>query len=266
MLQQPNDPPHGVSVLLLLLACATPPAAEVPHADPVEVAAPAPPEPPSVADLPPPGEPRYAASHILIAYEGAVDSTAERSEADALALAQQLHEQLATGADFAALAQAHSDGPSAPRGGSLGVYATGTMVPDFEKAVAAAGVGELGPVVHTPFGWHVVRRDAVVEATAAHILVSFEGAWRSKQSRSRDEAMQRIQAAQRELQQQAKPFAEVAAAYSDDNTAASGGQLGRVAPGQMVPAFDEALFALEVGADSDIVETPYGFHLIRRLP
>ncbi len=179
-------------------------------------------------------------------------------------LARDLHQQALDGADLSALARAHSDGPSGPRGGSLGVYATGTMVPSFERAVASVEVGAIAPLVKTPFGWHVARRDAVVEASAAHVLVSWDGAWRSKQTRSKDEARARIGEAQAALAA-GKPFAEVAASFSDDDrTADKGGALGRVAPGQFLPPFEEALFALEPGAVSDVVETAYGYHLVKR--
>jgi len=227
---------------------------------PAEVDAPSP-APPPVSELPDPSEARYAASHILVAHRGAVDAEADRSEAQARALAEELRER-AEQEDFATLARDHSDGASAARGGALGVYATGTMVPDFEKAVASVEVGQLGPLVHTPFGWHVVRRDAVVEARAAHILVPFAGAWRSKATRSRDEARARIQEARAALADD--DFGSVAEAYSEGPTASAGGDLGLVAPGQMVPAFEAALFALKPGEVSEPVETPYGFHLIHR--
>lgn len=216
-------------------------------------------------DLPAPTERRYGASHILIGWMGAARSTASRSEADAEALAQELHDKVAGGEDLAALAKVHSDGPSGPRGGSLGVYATGTMVPSFERVVASVGVGELAPLVKTPFGWHIVRRDAVLEARAAHILVTWDGAWRSKQTRSRDEARSRAEEARAALAK-GRPFADVAARFSDDaRTAERGGDLGLVAPGQFLPPFEEALFALEPGAVSDVVESAYGFHLVQRL-
>lgn len=245
-----------------LLACAAPaeaPPAPTPPADPVPVAAPAP------APLPDPTEPRYAASHILVAHAGAIDAVATRSEAEAEALAATLRERALAGEAFDDLAREHSDGPSAPRGGRLGVYSTGTMVPDFERAVASVDPGTIGPLVHTPFGWHVVRRDAVVEAEARHILIPFEGAWRSRATRTRDEALARAAQARRDLVEGGKSFEDVALAYSEDATAAHGGALGRVAPGQMIPAFEEALFALPPGQLSEPVETPYGIHIIERL-
>lgn len=83
----------------------------------------------------------YNASHILVP-----------TEEDAAALV----EELSGGADFAALAQERSTGPSGPNGGSLGWFGAGAMVPPFEEAVVALEVGEVSDPVQTQFGWHVI--------------------------------------------------------------------------------------------------------------
>jgi parvulin-like peptidyl-prolyl isomerase len=58
-------------------------------------------------------------------------------------------------------------------------------------------------------------------------------------------------------------LAELAQRYSDDSTAEAGGDLGWFPPGRMVPAFDQAAFSLEPGELSGVVETPFGFHVLR---
>jgi len=248
--------------LLLALACTSPP--EEPAPAEVVVAptgTPPLPEPTAV-----PTEERYAATHVLVAWDGAagLDGPVGRDEAEARSLAEEIHRSAVAGADLEELAREHSSCPSAPRGGRLGVYLTGTMVPAFESAVASVGVGQLGPLVRTPFGYHVVRRDAVVQARAAHVLVAWDGALRSGATRSRDEARARIEEVQGRAAR-GEDFAALATEYSEDSTAGIGGELGWIAPGQMVPAFEDALFALQPGLVSDVVESPYGFHVIRRL-
>ncbi|MBN2564441.1 MAG: peptidylprolyl isomerase [Candidatus Eisenbacteria bacterium] len=58
-------------------------------------------------------------------------------------------------------------------------------------------------------------------------------------------------------------FEEVAARYSDDNSAARGGDLGVITRGMMVPEFEDAVFALEEGEISGVVPTRFGFHIVQ---
>ena len=84
----------------------------------------------------------YNASHILV-----------ESEEEA----KDLIVKLSDGADFAALAQEFSTGPSGPNGGALGWFGQGRMVAPFEQAVMSLTVGEVSPLpVQTQFGWHVI--------------------------------------------------------------------------------------------------------------
>jgi peptidyl-prolyl cis-trans isomerase D len=58
-------------------------------------------------------------------------------------------------------------------------------------------------------------------------------------------------------------FEELAKKHSEDGTSADGGDLGWFKPGEMVPAFESAAFALEAGQVSEIVQSPFGLHLIK---
>lgn len=101
---------------------------------------------------------RIRASHILIKFAGARRSTASRTRDEALALVQGLKAQIDAGADLRALAQAHSECPSAAKGGDLGKFGKGQMVPAFEQAAFALAFTEVSDVVESPFGFHLIQR------------------------------------------------------------------------------------------------------------
>ena len=120
------------------------------------------------------------ASHILFAYEGAeranpeIKRTKEEAEAEAKKI---LKEAKKSDADFAALARDNSDGPSASKGGDLGYFQEGAMVPKFNDFVFGNKVGVIG-LVETDFGFHVIRvddkEDLVRIATLARAIEASE--------------------------------------------------------------------------------------------
>ncbi len=70
--------------------------------------------------------------------------------------AENIMQQLKKGAKFQTLAKKYSSCPSAKKGGDLGEFKKGQMVPQFDKAVFSAEI--LTPVlVKTKFGWHIVK-------------------------------------------------------------------------------------------------------------
>jgi peptidyl-prolyl cis-trans isomerase D len=99
---------------------------------------------------------RVKARHILIKTQGKSD--AEKKQA--LAKAQDLLKQLKAGADFTQLAQKNSDDSSnAPKGGDLGWFVRGQMVPEFDKAAFALKSGDMSDIVNTEFGYHIIKVD-----------------------------------------------------------------------------------------------------------
>lgn len=94
------------------------------------------------------------ARHILIAKAAADD---EKTKTEKKAKAEALRKQLAEGADFAQLAKENSDCPSKQNGGDLGVFAKGQMVKPFEDAAFSQNIREIGLVVETDFGYHIIQ-------------------------------------------------------------------------------------------------------------
>ena len=99
--------------------------------------------------------------------------------------------------------------------------------------------------------------------TASHILlktIDDEGnelsdEEKAKAKKKAEEALAKVKAGE--------DFAEVAKEYSQDSTASNGGELGTFGKGQMVSEFEDAAFAMKPGEISDIVETQYGYHIIK---
>lgn len=103
------------------------------------------------------------ASHILIRYAGATRTTPDvtRSKDDARKLAEEVAQKASQpGTDFAELANEYTEDPSGKgRGGKLGTFPKGRMVPEFDTALFALKPGEVSGVIETPFGFHVVQRE-----------------------------------------------------------------------------------------------------------
>ncbi len=101
---------------------------------------------------------RVKASHILIKTD-TTDPNADPNQAEvkARAKAEELLKQIKAGADFAELAKANSACPSSERGGDLGFFTRGQMVPPFEEAAFALEVGQVSDVVQTRFGYHIIK-------------------------------------------------------------------------------------------------------------
>ncbi len=124
----------------------------------------------------PQGE-EYKAAHILV-------ETEEE--------ANQVKADLDEGADFAQTARDKSTGPSGPRGGDLGWFGTGVMVPEFEAAVIALKPGEVSQPIQTQFGWHVIQLNEtrIKEAPAlAEVQEQLEGEIRQEAVRNHIDAL-----------------------------------------------------------------------------
>jgi len=126
------------------------------------------------------------ASHILIKGE---DNSVE-AKAEAKAQAQKVLQQIKSGADFAEMAQQHGTDGTASRGGDLGWFKTGAMVPPFQEAVfSATQPGLLPNLVETDFGYHIIEvtnvknNDAFKIATISRLLIASDN--------TRDEAFRK---------------------------------------------------------------------------
>ncbi len=204
----------------------------------------------------------YDVAHVLVR----VPEQARPEQVEqARARAERVRDEARAGGDFARLAASHSDAGDALQGGALGWRAPGRLPELFAEALAGMQPGAVSEPLRSPAGFHVVkllgRRGAgdaapVTQTRARHILV------KTNEIVSEEDARRRLQGLRERIAAGAD-FAELARLNSEDGTAARGGELGWVYPGDTVPEFERAMNALAPGELSPPVRTPFGFHLIQ---
>lgn len=190
--------------------------------------------------------------------------------ADARYTAAEIRSKLAAGADFAALARERSDAPGADAGGDLGTLWSGRFGQKYDDAIAALGVGEISAVIEGRDGFHVaqvtgIRKGAVYAGRAIRV----DAAPAAPDGSGPDEAARFAAAKARADAIKARldggaDFAAVAKEVSDDpTTKASGGDLGKFAPGRLGEAVDPVLESLAIGEVSSPVRTDDGYVIVK---
>ncbi len=108
--------------------------------------------------------------------------------------------------------------------------------------------------------------DTPEEVQASHILISYQGADRADAdiSRSKEEAKAEAERIRKLIVDDGKDFAEMAKEHSDGPSSTKGGDLGKFKFDVMAKPFSEAAFALGIDEVSEVVETGFGFHVIKR--
>ena len=209
---------------------------------------------------------RVKARHILIAHSDALlsDKTLKRTKQDAIGIAESVLEKFETGAKFETLAIKYSDDPNRNEGGVLPAFGKDEMDIAFETTVFTMKIYEVA-VVSGSFGVHVVQRLPLEECRLRSLVVQYENARESTQSRSKEEALELIQS----LRQQAEngvDMEQIVHNYSDGPFGKWGGYLGYVEKDHMSELFQETLIEMKEGSISPILESSYGFHLFQKLP
>jgi peptidyl-prolyl cis-trans isomerase D len=211
-------------------------------------------------------EEQVRARHILIRVDEGADEptkTAARQRAeDILAKAK-------AGEDFAKLATEHSEDSSSSRGGDLGFFRRGLMVPPFEEAAFAMKPSEISGVVETQFGYHIIRiEERTEEGTRPLAEVAGEITAKLKQQRAQDTVSENTTAAHVELTS-GKSLEEIAAANGlEVKTTGPLAQKDRVA-GVNGTGLLNAAFALDQPGIGPVVTTADGqivFRVTNKIP
>lgn len=157
--------------------------------------------------------------------------------------------------------------PALPLVGLLALAACESPPPAPAPPPSAAVPAAIEPAPPTPAPTATAaEREPPAQIAAQHILVAYKGAQRAPRTvtRSKAEAQKRADEAAAKAKG-GQDFAALVKEYSDEPDAAARlGSLGRFNRDVMARPFTDAAFALEVGEISGSVETPFGFHVIKR--
>lgn len=213
---------------------------------------------------------------LVVSYAGADNAreTVTRTKEQALERAQMISRMAKSGDRLAELVRKYSDRPGA--GEDLGLFRVRPAQPgafgrEVGQAALALAPGSISDPIDTPSGYFVIERrtdppTGPTKVSARHILISYAGAEHAIAGVKRTEAEARTLADQiaKDAKAPGANWSELAKYTDEPGSKETGGDLGSFARGQMVPAFERVAFALAVGQVSDVVQTPFGFHVITR--
>lgn len=204
----------------------------------------------------------YELAHILIEVDDFNDEeevTAAREKIEAL------REEIAAGRDFREVAVAESDANNALDGGDMGWRAENRLPSLIADVVPDLEPGTVSPVLQNNSGLHLVmvmdrrggeQAQVIEQSRVRHILV------RTSETVSDSQAEETVRDLYQQLENGAD-FGALAREYSDDPVSGSdGGNLGWVSPGQMVPEFEQAMMAADVGELRGPFRSQFGWHIL----
>ncbi len=203
-------------------------------------------------------------AHILVVVP-------EQASADSIQTyrrkAEEALSKLKAGASFAQVAAGYSDAKDALQGGLIGWRPADRLPSLFADPLQKMKPGEVSGILRSPNGFHIIklidRRSSdtpvfITQTHARHILI------KTSELVSESEAKARLLEIKQRIDKGAD-FAEQARLHSEDGSAAQGGDLGWLSPGETVPEFEKAMDALKIGQISGLVQSGFGWHLIQVL-
>ena len=203
-------------------------------------------------------------AHILIAIN---EGASTRQVTKTRETADKVLSELQGGADFSNMAATYSDGQQALDGGDLGWRKAGQVPTLFADFITNMEVGDLSDIIKSPSGYHIIKlldkrsteQVVVTQTKTRHILI------RPDELTTLEDALRRLQQLKIRIEG-GDDFAELARAHSVDSmSAAQGGDLGWVNPGDLVPEFQRVMDSLEPGATSEPFRTQFGYHVVQVL-
>ena len=188
------------------------------------------------------------------------------------ARADEVARQLRTGADFSKMAATYSDAPDALKGGEIGWRDPDRLPEVFANELRKLNPGQVTSIIKTNVGFHILRMaekrkladapagdTAVVQQTrVSHILM------KPTPTMNAAEVRKKLLELKEKIVSKSATFEDLARQNSQEpGSAAKGGDLGWLEPGDAGPEFDQALATLKPGEISDVIESPFGLHILR---
>ena len=207
----------------------------------------------------------YNTAHIMINIPE--NATTEQIEA-AHAKAQEALDKIRSGADFAQVSASYSNAPNALEGGAMGWRRAAQIPTLFSQVLISLKPGETSDILRSNSGFHIIKlidkrspdNTTIINQThARHILI------KTSEIVSAADAQKKLAQIREQIENGSAKFEDMARQYSNDGSAANGGDLGWLSPGETVPDFEHAMDALKPGEISQPIQTPFGFHLIEVL-
>ncbi len=185
--------------------------------------------------------------------------------------AQGIHARLLKGTRFQRLVSLESDAPNANEGGDMGWFFPGGIAQQFNE-VFTLPVGGITAPIRSPAGFHIIKvtnermhkpkvGESYDEVHARHILIKLPN---SADTATQAKIRYRAATIARDMKNRSnEEFATRAREISQGPSSTRGGDLGWFRRGQMVESFENVAFAMQPGETSDVVESPFGLHIIR---
>lgn len=182
------------------------------------------------------------------------------------AVAELALSRVRSGEAFDAVAKAVSEDANRATGGVIGLRPASRLPDAFVEATKSLEPGQITPqLLRTGAGFHILklleRKSAgpgtVSQTRVRHVLL------RTSPQLTPEVAARRLGEYRQQIVDGKKSFEDIAREFSEDGSAAAGGDLGWASPGTMVPEFEAAMNKLPDGGISAPVQSRFGVHLIQ---
>jgi len=204
----------------------------------------------------------YRIAHILISIP---ENASAKQLTETKIRAEVVLDDLQNGKDFSQMATRYSQGQQALEGGDLGWRKGGQIPTLFTNFIADMQKGDVSELIRSPSGYHIIKLTdirtsevhVITQTQARHILIRVDELVTEEDANLRlGQLKLRIDGGD--------DFGNLARGHSTDTvSAADGGDLGWISPGDLVPEFEQEMNSLKPGQISNPFKTQYGWHIVQ---